>query len=268
MKKDVIKTRLQLHTSLKNAAQSQEGAAYETFGGAFRSILKQEGAGRFYRGMISPILAEAPKRAIKFGTNEKYKSIAKTFTKDGKLTSIHHVLTGAFAGMTEAFVNCPFEVVKVRMQAKENVKLYNNSMSALIGTVSKEGIFALYKGLEAQLWRNGIWNGAYFGLIGLIREKIPKPASKSGEQFHSFVCGFLGGTAATTLNTPFDVVKSRMQNVSTKGVSKWTLPSLGQVYKQEGFKACYKGYSARIIRLGPGGGIMLVAFDVVVDLLK
>ena len=76
--------------------------------------------------------------------------------------------------MTEAFVNCPFEVVKVRMQAKENVKptiptfclffvqsdsfskklnLYKNSFSALTGTIQKEGVLALYKGLEAQLWR-------------------------------------------------------------------------------------------------------------------
>ena len=39
--------------------------------GTFRDILTKEGALTFYRGISSPILAEAPKRAVKFSTNEQ-----------------------------------------------------------------------------------------------------------------------------------------------------------------------------------------------------
>eukprot|EP01091_Cochliopodium_minus_P005071 TRINITY_DN1505_c0_g1_i1.p1 TRINITY_DN1505_c0_g1~~TRINITY_DN1505_c0_g1_i1.p1 ORF type:complete len:214 (+),score=63.37 TRINITY_DN1505_c0_g1_i1:447-1088(+) len=212
-------------------------------------------------------MAEAPKRAIKFSANEHFKKLALKFSKDGKLTSFHHVFTGAMAGATETFFNCPFEVIKVRMQAKENVALYKNSLEALAGTIKSEGLLGLYKGMEAQMWRNVVWNGTYFGVIGFIRNNIPKPDSKSGEKFHSFICGVFGGTIATTLNTPLDVVKSRMQNVSVVGAGRWTLPSLALIYKTEGFKSLYKGYTARIVRLGPGGGIMLVSFDLICQLL-
>lgn len=46
--------------------------------------------------------------------------------------------------------------------------------------------------------------------------------------------GAMGGTIGTMLNTPFDVVKTRIQNseVGTKYV--WTLPSLGTIAREEG----------------------------------
>ena len=80
--------------------------------------------------------------------------------------------------------------------------------------------------------------------------------------FRNFTSGFIAGSIATTLNTPLDVVKSRMQTVQTQ-VPKYrhTFHALTTIYTEEGFKALFKGYTARIIRLGPGGGIMLLAFD-------
>lgn len=55
---DLIKTRSQLSVT---AAPS----LFSTFG----SIIKQEGFGGLYRGILPPILVEAPKRAIKFTAN-------------------------------------------------------------------------------------------------------------------------------------------------------------------------------------------------------
>lgn len=69
--------------------------------------MREEGFTTLYRGIISPIFAEAPKRAIKFSTNEQYK---KLFTNDlGKISTSGSFAAGALAGITEAFVNCPFE---------------------------------------------------------------------------------------------------------------------------------------------------------------
>jgi solute carrier family 25 2-oxodicarboxylate transporter 21 len=46
-----------------------------------RTIIAEEGAGNLYRGIISPILAEAPKRALKFSSNEQYKKLLAGKTK-------------------------------------------------------------------------------------------------------------------------------------------------------------------------------------------
>ena len=48
----------------------------------------------------------------------------------------------------------------------------------------------------------------------------------------------------------------------------WTIPSLVTVLNEEGGAALYKGIVPRLVRLGPGGGIMLVAFNYVIELLK
>jgi len=36
------------------------------------------------------------------------------------------------------------------------------------------GPLALFNGLESTIWRNGVWNGIYFGSIFKIREMLPK----------------------------------------------------------------------------------------------
>lgn len=63
---------------------------------------------------------------------------------------------------------------------------------------------------------------------------------------NNVVAGTVGGTVGTVLNTPFDVVKSRIQN-ATKipgQVPKynWAIPALGTVAREEGLRALYKGF--------------------------
>lgn len=71
-------------------------------------IVKAEGAANLYRGVWSPVFAEAPKRAIKFSLNETYK--VKLRKEDGSLPALRAAVAGSMAGMTECSVNTPFEV--------------------------------------------------------------------------------------------------------------------------------------------------------------
>jgi len=252
---DVVKTRMQLRV----------GAERKSIVGIFSTIIKEEGAGRLYRGILSPILAEAPKRAIKFSTNEKYKEWF-TNKKTHKLSYTGAATAGALAGTTEAFANCPFEVVKVRMQAKENAGIYKTVFDAATKIAQQEGVMTLYRGFESQVWRNAVWNGAYFACIPIVKANLWKPQDKKSELLLNFTAGFIGGTLGTTLNTPFDVVKSRNQNL--RGTPEWAIISLMKLYREEGFVAMYKGYVPRILRLGPGGGIMLLAFDLIAQWIR
>jgi solute carrier family 25 2-oxodicarboxylate transporter 21 len=199
--------------------------------------------------------------------NDTYKGMLKD--QSGHLTGPRAAAAGAMAGMTEMFFNCPFEVVKVRMQSAENLSKYNSTMDCLMQTLKSEGPMALYKGAEAQLWRNASWNGTYFGLIGTIRNSMPLPKdhTKGQKLFYNFWTGSLGGLIATTMNTPFDVVKSRMQNQVAQEYN-YVIPSLAKIVRQEGAGALYKGFGPRIVRLAPGGGIMLVAFDFLMTKMK
>jgi solute carrier family 25 2-oxodicarboxylate transporter 21 len=254
---DVAKTRAQLHS---------QGSV--SMVNVISTIVKNEGFAKLYRGILPPILMEAPKRALKFASNEYYKGL---LTNGGQvpLTQGKAIIAGVSAGCTETFVVVPFELVKIRLQAKENAGLYKNTFDCLSRIVSNEGILALYKGFESTLWRHALWNGGYFGLINYVKNMMPKPTNKKEELSTNFIAGGLSGTFGTILNTPADVVKTRIQNQDATlkpGQPRkynWALPAIATIAREEGFTALYKGFVPKVLRLGPGGGILLVVVDYV-----
>ncbi|KAG1654157.1 Mitochondrial 2-oxodicarboxylate carrier [Nymphon striatum] len=125
---DLIKTRFQIQ-------RPDDPNSYKSIGDCFKKIYRSEGLLGFYKGILPPILAETPKRAV------------KTFT-----------LAGLFSGLTEAFVINPFEVVKVKLQAdRQSVKaqLSTFSMAREIVRSGGLGMNGLNKGLTATLGRHG-----------------------------------------------------------------------------------------------------------------
>lgn len=182
------------------------------------------------------------------------------------------ILTGASAGATEAFVVVPFELIKIRLQDRASAGRYNGMVDCVVKTVKAEGPLALYNGLESTLWRHILWNAGYFGVIFQVRQLMPKAVDKSQQIRNDIIAGATGGTVGTILNTPMDVVKSRIQN-SPKVAGhipkyNWAWPAVGTVMKEEGFSALYKGFLPKVLRLGPGGGILLVVFTGVMDFFK
>ncbi|KAJ1981322.1 hypothetical protein H4R33_005272 [Dimargaris cristalligena] len=261
---DVVKTRFQLQVG-KGGADG-----YSSISDCFRKIIKNEGFGRLYRGIIPPIMVEAPKRATKFAANEQYKALYMDLFGMDKVTQPLSVLTGVSAGVTEAFLVVSFELVKIRLQDKNSAGKYNGTMDCIKKIYQHEGPMAFFNGLESTIWRHALWNGGYFGCIHYVRGMLPKAETKQGELGTNFIAGTIGGTFGTMLNTPMDVVKTRIQNQSA-GVAKkynWAIPSIATIYREEGLAALYKGFTPKVLRLGPGGGILLVVFDQVSQMIR
>lgn len=182
------------------------------------------------------------------------------------------ILTGASAGATEAFVVVPFELVKIRMQDRASAGKYTGIIDCVTKIVKQEGPLSLYNGLESTLWRHILWNSGYFGCIFQVKSLLPKADVKSQQIRNDIIAGTVGGTVGTVLNTPMDVVKSRIQNSPKIAGSipkyNWAWPALGTVMREEGFGALYKGFVPKVLRLGPGGGILLVVFTGVMDFFR
>ena len=83
---------------------------YSSVYDCFRQMIKAEGVGSLYKGILPPLLAETPKRAVKFFTFEQYK-ILFSFGQ-AQTDAVALTLAGLFCGLTEAFVINPFEVSK------------------------------------------------------------------------------------------------------------------------------------------------------------
>ncbi|KAH6982066.1 mitochondrial carrier domain-containing protein [Ilyonectria robusta] len=264
---DVVKTRVQLQTAGATGADAYNGTL-----DCFRKIIKNEGFSRLYRGISAPILMEAPKRATKFAANDEWGKIYRNLFGLTQMTQSVSILTGASAGATESFVVVPFELVKIRLQDKASAGKYTGMLDVVTKIVKAEGPLAMYQGLESTLWRHILWNAGYFGCIFQVKQLLPKGETPSGKMGNDLVSGAIGGTIGTVLNTPLDVVKSRIQNTpKVPGVTpkyNWAFPSLVTVAREEGFSALYKGFLPKVLRLGPGGGILLVVFTTVMDTFR
>lgn len=231
-----------------------------------------------YRGIAAPILVEAPKRATKFAANEQYTALMLKYNGQSRLNQWQSIVTGMMSGMTEACVVVSFELVKVRMQDAASAGRYSGTMDCVLKILKEEGPLAFFRGLEATLWRHAAWNGGYFGVIHGVKEQLKtlhvstdetKPSGNT-VLMDNLIAGTIGGTVGTILNTPFDVAKTRIQNSSAIfGASPpYTLTMLKQIAQNEGFSALYKGFLPKVLRLGPGGGILLVVFERVTLLMK
>lgn len=269
---DVVKTRFQ-----QQLLTTSKSAQYHGVIDCFKRIISEEGVGRLYRGMLSPVIVEAPKRAMKFASQQEFSKIARELTKDNPNASkqLASVITGICTGITEAMIVSSFELVKIRMQDRSNIGLYASTGDCARKILAQEGPVAFLRGLESAMWRNGSWNGAYFGMIHGIRTNLPLMKTKNkktAETIRNFVAGTLGGILATTANTPFDVVKTRIQSfIPSPGVQpeyRWAIPGVIKIAKEEGVRGLYRGYVPKVLRLGPGGGILLVVFDAVTSFLQ
>ncbi|KAJ1948428.1 hypothetical protein FBU59_001599 [Linderina macrospora] len=262
---DVAKTRLMLQVGTGGADQ------YKSISDVFVRIVREEGPSRLYRGILPPIMVEAPKRAIKFASNDTYGPMYMKMFGADKLTQPLAILTGVTAGVTEALIVSTPELVKIRLQAKGNAGKYNGTMDCVKKIYAQEGLRAFANGLECTIWRHALWNGGYFGSIFGIKQMMPKSDSKKGQLLNNFIAGAIGGTVGTTLNTPADVVKTRIQNHnSANGPPRYSsfLPGAKIILQEEGAKALYKGYVPKVLRLGPGGGILLVVYDQVTTYMR
>ncbi|KAK7424780.1 hypothetical protein QQX98_000364 [Neonectria punicea] len=264
---DVVKTRVQLQSANATGADAYNGML-----DCFRKIIKHEGFSRLYRGISAPILMEAPKRATKFAANDEWGKFYRNAFGLTQMNQSVSILTGASAGATESFVVVPFELVKIRLQDKASAGKYTGMLDVVAKTIKAEGPLAMYQGLESTLWRHILWNAGYFGCIFQVRQLLPKSESPQGKMGNDLISGAVGGTVGTILNTPLDVVKSRIQNTpKVPGVTpkyNWAFPSVFTVAREEGFSALYKGFLPKVLRLGPGGGILLVVFTTVMDTFR
>ncbi|KAF9119672.1 hypothetical protein BGX30_003697 [Mortierella sp. GBA39] len=242
---------------------------YTSILGCLQRVIRREGVLHLYRGILPPLIAEAPKRAIKFGANEQWGfALKKLFSLD-RLTALQAGFVGYMAGATEAFFITPFELVKVRLQDRGSLKLYTGTVDCMRKVASEEGVLTFYHGLEATIWRHATWSGMYFMTVHGFRTAFPErsTASKEESMMRNFVAGTLGGVLGTLVNTPFDVVKSRIQNQHA-GPIGYVFSRVARLYRQEGFRALYKGLAPKLVRLGPGGGLLLVVFDRTSELIR
>ncbi|XP_044749204.1 mitochondrial 2-oxodicarboxylate carrier-like [Coccinella septempunctata] len=263
---DLVKTRMQLQ---KGPIKKNDPNYYTGILDCFQKLQKQEGTLAFWKGLLPPLIVETPTKSIRFTAFHHYKKI---FSRGKEPNLLTFMMSGYWAGITESFVICPFDVVKVTQQSNRGHISHTPSSWKMAGMIIQEGGIlgkrGIYRGLGATLYLHSVFCAVYLGVFYSARSHIHQTGNRLADTFATLALGVATGSFACLFNTPFDVVKSRIQAPQPKKVKySNTWQSIFAIVKEEGLPALYKGLSAKVLRLGPGGAIMIIVFESIQDVL-
>jgi hypothetical protein len=91
-------------------------------------------------------------------------------------------------------------------------------------------------------------------------------SSNDLKPYHFVASGFMSNVLVGFLNSPPDVVKTRMQDQSASYKNSWECIKI--MVKYEGLRSLFRGSLLRIIRIAPGGGIQFATFEYLYKLLE
>lgn len=265
---DTIKVRMQLSRRGKDAPR-------RGFVKTGVEIVRRETPLGLYKGLGAVLTGIVPKMAIRFSSFEWYKQL---LTPAGQSTDGSKIfIAGLAAGVTEAVaVVTPMEVIKIRLQAQHHsmadpldIPKYRNAAHALYTVVKEEGFGALYRGVSLTALRQGSNQAVNFTAYSYFKDALRQwqpdlDASKPLPGYQTTLIGLVSGAMGPLSNAPIDTIKTRLQKTpAEEGVSAYRRVALiaGDMFKQEGFHAFYKGITPRIMRVAPGQAVTFTVYE-------
>lgn len=151
-----------------------------------------------------------PKVAFRFTAYHQLMSLAP------RKTFLASLAAGMGAGAVEALVVCPSEIVKIRQQDRSAVPRTQWATFKLL--LQEGGVAALYRGALVTTIRQSVQQGCKFAIFEQIRSALG-PDSGVPSAVVDLAGGAVANTVGAVINTPVDVVKSRMQRQVGQEVS-------------------------------------------------
>ncbi|KAL3423412.1 hypothetical protein PVAG01_05159 [Phlyctema vagabunda] len=262
---DLVKTRMQ------NQRSSRVGEMlYKNSWDCAKKVVRNEGFKGLYSGVLPQLVGVAPEKAIKLTVNDLVRGHFSA--SDGKIWIPHEILAGGSAGACQVIFTNPLEIVKIRLQVQGEVakNVEGVPRRSAMWIVRNLGLVGLYKGASACLLRDVPFSAIYFPTYNhLKRDYFGESQTKKLGILQLLTAGAIAGMPAAYLTTPCDVIKTRLQVEARKGEASYTSlrQCAKQVYRDEGFKAFFKGGPARILRSSPQFGFTLAGYEVLQTLL-
>ncbi|KAG2022896.1 carnitine/acyl carnitine carrier [Coprinopsis cinerea AmutBmut pab1-1] len=257
---DMVKTRMQ------NQRSTVVGQMlYKNSIDCAKKILRNEGFFGFYRGLGPQLVGVAPEKAIKLTVNDLVRGRA-TDPDTGRITLPWELFAGGAAGGCQVVFTNPLEIVKIRLQVQgETAKLEGATPRGAVHIIRQLGVVGLYRGASACLLRDIPFSAIYFPAYSHLKSDLFQEGY-NGKQlsfFETLASAAIAGMPAAYLTTPADVVKTRLQVEARQGQTRYNglVDAFVKIYREEGFKALFKGGPARIIRSSPQFGFTLLGYE-------
>ncbi|KAK3335395.1 mitochondrial carrier domain-containing protein [Cercophora scortea] len=254
---DLVKTRRQVDSKL-----------YSGNFMAWRHIFRTEGVRGIFTGWGPTFFGYSAQGAFKYGWYEYFK---KTYSDLAgpenayKYKTVLYLSASASAEFLADIALCPFEAIKVRMQATIPSQ-YKGTLDGLSQITGKEGVAGLYKGLY-PLWGRQIPYtmmkfASFETIVEMIYDRLPgtkNDYSKAAQTGVSFVGGYLAGILCAIVSHPADVMVSKLNANRKAGEAFGAVTS--RIYKEIGFAGLWNGLPVRIVMIGTLTGLQWMIYD-------
>ncbi|CAM9194312.1 unnamed protein product [Choristocarpus tenellus] len=271
---DLIKTRYQVY--------DQGPSPYGNLRTAFRLIVKSEGYSGLYQGLVPALTGNAIAWGGFFYCYEQTKVGSRRFmlghTGNGGLRPVHHLGSGMVAGAAMVFVTNPVWMIKTRMQLQDKAasmsgtQPYRSFSDAFVTILREEGPRALYKGVVPALVLCS-QGAVQFTAYEWLKARVPE--SDKNTPVESLVMGGTSKAVASLVTYPAQVIKSRLQQRSSKeelkqGVVRYRgmLHCAVMMAKSEGVRGFFKGCVPYALRAAPASAITFVVYEEVLKVLN
>lgn len=191
-----------------------------------------------------------------------------------KLSMVNNLITGGIARGVIGVVTMPITVVKVRYES--TIYQYKSIGESVRLIWRHEGLRGFFKGVLPTVARDAPYSGLYVLLYEQFKVVMPyilkfdRTASSNGELFSTTkstlinsASGFIAASVATTITSPFDTIKTRMQLEPQKYTSFFT--SL-RLISRDGLTSLFDGLSLRLVRKAFSAGIAWGIYEEIVKL--
>ncbi len=311
---DTVKVRVQTGWSPPSlpaaaaAASSSSSSSASFSGGSLRlavHMLRHEGATSFFRGMLAPLVANAPINAIIFsvyGGLIRHAERERRHEPQRAATLVEQLAAGACGGAAQCVVACPSELIKVQQQvsttttaaaaagahATQPRHVPQSTWQLARARVRQAGwARGAFQGWNATLLRDVPAFGLYFFTYGLFKARLEtlvargRPLAAAGDGYHqsdstwlettfpAFMAGGMAGVASWVLTMPCDVVKSRVQSLpldTPAAERRWLAVAAGGL-RQDGPGYFFRGAGPAVLRAFPVSAVVFSVYEFVMRFL-
>ncbi|CAK9041419.1 Putative mitochondrial 2-oxoglutarate/malate carrier protein (OGCP) (Mitochondrial carrier 33) [Durusdinium trenchii] len=263
---DLTKVRLQLAGEALRPGETKPSTL-----GVIRSAVATDGVRGLYSGLTAALTRQATYGTARIGLHRSFSNQLVAWNGGVEIPFWQKALSGVTSGAIAVCIGTPFDVALVRMQSdgSKPVELrrgYKNVFDALIKISGAEGVAGLWSGLAPNILRGMSMNVGMLACYDEAKQVIVSftkdPDSLETRLGSSAVAGF----CCAFLSLPFDMIKSRLQNMRTDP-STGTKPYRGvvdcasKILRNEGVLAFWTGFGAYYGRCAPHAMIILLSVE-------
>jgi solute carrier family 25 citrate transporter 1 len=142
---------------------------------ALVKIVKAEGPGGLYMGLVPTIAKQATNQAVRFPVQFFVKQAMTGGDKSLETNPLYNGAAGAVAGAVSVLATMPQDTVKTRMQGEEAKKLYKGTIDCATQILKNDGIAFFYAGTWPRMIRVSLDVAITFAIFPIMGKYISFP---------------------------------------------------------------------------------------------